>query len=392
MSITSKERVQIALNHKEPDRIPIDLGGFLSGINYLAYENLRKKLDLEPKEREFVGVITGTLKTHDDVLKMFNVDTRYVYPGNAEGYDPKWRYAKETDGYEKNWNIGISFVDKWGTRWSKPPSSYYFDIEDRPLANLTLNELKNWDWPDPKAKGITTGLKEQAKKISDAGFAVFSVMEGPFELIQYLLGLENLFIKLYDDPKLIHWLLDKVTEVMIGIYGSFMEEIGEYMDCVLYFSDLGEQRSTIVSPKTWREFAKPREAEIVKALKRNSNAKVAFHTCGSCWDLMDDLVEIGVDVLNPVQTSAAKMDPFKLKEKYGDVMSFWGGVDTQTVLTKGTPEQVVEESKKIICALGQGGGYLFGSCHNIQNNVSPENIIALFKSGYDFGKYPLNCK
>jgi len=389
MLITSKERVQIALNHKEADRIPIEAGGFLSGINYLAYENLRKKLGLEPKEREFVGIITGTVKLHDDILKMFHVDTRYVYPKDADNYDPKWRYPKETDGYEQNWKGGISFVDKWGTRWTKSPTSYYFDIEERPLANATINDLKNWEWPDPKAKGRTYGLKEQAMKISNDGFAVFSVVEGPFELIQYILGLENLFVKIYDDPKLVHWLLDKVTEVLIGIYEFFMDEVGNYMDCILYYSDLGEQRSTLVSPKMWREFAKPREAEIVKTLKRKSNTKVAFHTCGSCWDLMDDIVAIGVDVLNPVQTSSAKMDPQKLKEKYGDALSFWGAVDQQTVISKGSPEQVCEEAKKMICTFGKGGGYLFGSCHNIQNDVPPENITALFETGYEFGKYPL---
>jgi uroporphyrinogen decarboxylase len=392
MPITSKERVQIALSHKEPDRIPIEAGGFLSGINYLAYENLRIKLGLEPKEREFVGTITGTVKLQDDVLKMFNVDTRYVYIKDADDYDPEWRYPTETDGYEKDWNLGISFIDKWGIRWTKPPTSYYFDIENRPLANATIEDLKKWDWPNPKAKSRTSGLREQAKKISDDGYAVFSIVEGPFEVIQYILGLENLFVKIYDNPKLIHWLFDKVTEIMTEIYSSFMEKVGDYMDCVLYYSDLGEQRGTIVSPKTWREFAKPREKEIVKVLKGKGKTKVAFHSCGSCWDLMDDLIEIGVDVLNPVQTSAAKMDAVKLKEKYGDLISFWGGVDTQTVISRGAPEQVCEESKRMICAFGKNGGYLFGSCHNIQNLVPPENILALFETGYKFGKYPLNCK
>jgi len=378
MTMTSKERVQRALNHQEPDRIPIDTGGWLSGICYIAYDNLKKKLGIE-SERRWLGWITGTVQLDEEVLQRFHVDTRYVYPKEAADYDPQWR-------------DGNSFVDEFGIRWTKPPTSYYYDQETHPFEKLGINDIEKYDWPDPKAKGRDIGLKEQAKKISDAGYAVLTVVPGPFEFTQYLRGMGPLFMDTIENPAYFCKLLDKVTEVLIGLNDRFLDTVGEYLDCFLFFSDYGNQRGSLINPKSWRKLVKPREAELVKALKRKTKAKIAFHTCGSAWDHLDDLVEIGVDVLNPVQISAANMDPYILKKKYGDVLSFWGGVDQQEVLPKGSPERVREESRKMICALGKGGGYLFGSCHNIQNDVPPENIIALFEEGYNFGKYPLLCK
>lgn len=377
MSMTSKERINKALSHEEPDRIPIDTGGWLSGICYLAYDNLKKELCIN-SERRWLGRITGTVQLDEEVLKKFHVDTRYVYPKLPTNFDEKW--------------IGdYSFMDEYGIRWTKPKTSYYFDQENFPFKDATISDLDKWKWPDPNAEGRVEGLRESAKKYSDDGYAVFTVVPGPFEFSQYLRGMAQECMDTIDNVKTLHHFLDKVTESLISLNDVFLDAVGEYLDCFMYYSDYAEQRGCLISPGAWREFVKPREAEYVKAIKRKTNAKVAFHTCGSAWDLIKDLIEIGIDVLNPVQTSAANMDPFRLKEKYGDVLSFWGGVDQQRILPRGTVEDVRREARKMICALGKGGGYLFGSCHNIQNDVPPENIIALFEEGYKSGKYPLSC-
>jgi uroporphyrinogen decarboxylase len=228
MTITSKERVRKALNHEETDRIPIDTGGFLSGICYLAYDNLRKMLGIELKEKEWVGRITGVVDLDEEVLKKFHVDTRYVY-------------LKDSDSHNPQWLGNNSFMDEWGIRWTKPKSSYYFDMENHPLEKATLNDLKKWIWPDPKARGRAEGLKEKAKIFNNSGYAVFTVVPGPFELIQYLRGMERLFMDFYDNPGFLKKILDNITEILISLNDVFLEEVGTYLDCILYYSDLGDQ-------------------------------------------------------------------------------------------------------------------------------------------------------
>jgi len=373
---TSRERVMTALNHKEPDRVPVDVGGFVSGICYIAYDNLKKKLGIFT-ETEIDNPVTGTVIVEEEILKRLRIDTRHIKSGPASDYDPQWRNDN-------------SFVDEFGVRWRKPASSYYYDMIEHPLKDGTMPVLQKYKLPNPSDPARVEGLKEKAKQYHDKGFAVFSAVPGLFELATYIRGMADLFTDIYDNKVFLAAFLDKLLENLIETNDYFLEKTSPYVDGITIWGDLSDQRGPYLRPEIWRQIYKPREAELIKGLKRHLDkvgGKVVLHTCGSPWLLMEDIIEMGVDVLNPVQTTADNMEPFRLKEKYGDRMSFWGGVSGQTVMPFGTPAEVAAESKKIISALGPGGGYIFGNCHNIQNDVPAENILALFDSGFEFGKY-----
>jgi len=374
-TLTPRERVRKTLNHEEPDRIPIDTGGWLSGICYIAYENLKKKLGVTT-ETTLLNPITGVANIDETILKQLHIDTRYIYPKDAKNYDPKWR--------DDN-----SFADEWGIRWRKPQSSYYYDVAEYPLRDAGMDTLKNYQWPDPKAEGRTDGLVEKAQTLFNQGYAIFTVVPGPFEFCTYLRCSENLFVDTVTNVSFFDALLDKVTEILIELNNCFLDVVGPYIDNIMYYSDLGDQRGPLINPRFWREHVKSREIEYVKAIKRKTKAKVSFHTCGTFWEFREDVLQMGIDVMNPIQTTAADMEPVRLKKYFGKRMSYWGGVDGQRILPFGSPEEVRNETRRMICALGPGGGYIFGSCHNIQNDVPPENILALFNEAYEFGTYPL---
>ncbi len=376
--ITSRDRVIAALNHKEPDRVPIDVGGFVSGICYIAYDNLKKKLGII-SETEIDNPVTGTVIVEEEVLKRFRIDTRHIKSNPGSDYDPQWRDDE-------------SFVDEFGVRWRKPVSSYYYDMIEHPMKDGTIAALKNYKLPEPSDSARVEGLYEKAKKYHEQGFAVFSAVPGLFELATYIRGMADLFTDSYDNRDFLEAFLDKLLENLIQTNDYFLEKTSPYVDGITIWGDLSDQRGPYLKPEMWRQIYKPREAELIKGLKKHLDkigGKVVLHTCGSPWLLMDDIIEMGVDVLNPVQTTAENMDPFILKERFGEIISFWGGVSGQTVMPFGTTADVVAESKRIISALGPGGGYIFGNCHNIQNDVPADNLISLFDSGYEFGKYGL---
>ena len=170
----------------------------------------------------------------------------------------------------------------------------------------------------------------------------------------------------------------------------FLKEVGAYVQVVMAADDLGTQSAMMISPDLYRKMIKPRQAEWIKALKRGSNAKVFFHSDGDVYPIIPDLIEIGVDILNPVQGSAAQMDPARLKREFGNDLCFWGGVDTQTILPRGTSKDVETEVRLRLEQLGQGGGYVLAPVHNIMNEVPPENVLALYDTGREYGKYPMH--
>jgi len=182
-------------------------------------------------------------------------------------------------------------------------------------------------------------------------------------------------------------LLDKVLEVEKLLYSCILDEMGEYLDCVQFWGDLGIQQGPLMRPSFYREIIKPREKELIRFVKSKSKAKIAWHSCGSCQEFIPDLIEIGVDLLNPVQVNAANMEPAVLKQKFGNRISFWGGIDGQKLLPFSTPEKIRSEVRKMINTLAKDdGGYLVAACHNIQNDVPGENVIALFDESFKSGK------
>ena len=194
-------------------------------------------------------------------------------------------------------------------------------------------------------------------------------------------------IEIIENPSFVEALLDKVLEILSQQYSNFLDKVGKYLNLFEIWEDISSQQGPLISPDSYRKIIKPRTRDLINVIKSKTKAKVALHSCGSVSWAIDDFIEIGIEVLNPVQVSAAHMDTKELKKKYGDSMSFWGGIDTQRVLPRGTVKDVEEEVKKRIDDLAKGGGYLFAPVHNIQPDVPPENIIAMYKTGLSYGRY-----
>jgi uroporphyrinogen decarboxylase len=375
--MTSKERVLSSLRHVEPDRVPIDLGAGTTGIEVEAYEGLKRLLGFEGQTRTFVR---DHVEVDEVLLQRFGVDTRYVRVGAPRGF----RVQIDADN---------SYVDLWGVRWQKPPSSLYWDMVGHPIAEPTLEALARYRWPDPHDPGRTDGLRARAQALAEQGeYAVVldNTGFGAFEQGWALRGFENFYTDLVVEPAFAEALMHGVADYQIALYEHVLAEVGPYVDVVMVAEDLGSQDGPLISPDTYRRMIKPVQKRIWQFIKGRTGARLFLHSCGSVRRFIPDLIELGVDILNPVQVAAAGMDPAELKREFGKDLVFWGGgCDTQRVLTFGTPDDVEREVRQRVAALAPGGGFVFNQIHNIQPGVPPENILRMFETVHSCGVYPI---
>lgn len=362
--MNSRERVLTAIDRKETDRVPLDLGGYQSGICWKAYDRLKKRLGIEGETK--ICERTQMLAEVDEkILQKIKIDTRYVFP---------------SPGREAIWKDNDTFIDEWGVIKHMPSGGNYYDMVYNPLSEMQdPSELEKYNWPELNLEKRCAGLKEKARYLhEETDYAVFTSLNGVLEHAWYLRGMERFFMDIIENRKFVEALLDKLLEIHLSIDGYLLDEIGEYLDCIEFWGDLGSQDGPLYRPSFYREVFKPRQKALIDFVKSKTDAKIAWHSCGSDLEFITDFIEIGIDLLNPVQTNAKGMDPEFLKKEFGQEIAFWGGVDGQRLLPFGKPEEVREEVRKLIDILGDGGGYLLSSCHNIQNDVPPENIIAMF--------------
>lgn len=375
--MTSRDRVLTALRHQEPDRVPLDLGGGTTGIEVEAYDRLKTLLGFESQTRTFVR---DHVEVDEALLVRFGVDTRYLRVGGPRGY----RVQIDADN---------SYLDIWGTRWQKPPSSLYWDMVAHPIAEPTQEALKQYRWPDPHDPGRTDGLRQRAKTLRDAtDYAVVLDVTGfgVFEQGWALRGFENFYMDLVAEPRFAEALMQGVADYQIALYDRVLAEVGPYVHVVMVAEDLGAQDSPLISPETYRRMVKPVQKRVWQFIKSKTDAHLFLHSCGSVRKFIPDLIEIGVDILNPVQVAAADMDPTELKREFGKDLTFWGGgCDTQNVLTFGTPDDVEREVRQRIAALAPGGGFVFNQIHNIQPQVPAANILRMFEAVHAHGRYPI---
>jgi uroporphyrinogen decarboxylase len=375
--MTSRERVLTALRHAEPDRVPIDLGSGTTGIEVEAYDRLKALLGFESRTRTFVR---DHAEVDEALLQRFGIDTRYVRVGAPRGY----RLQIDADN---------SYADIWGVRWRKPPSSLYWDMVSHPIAEPTMAALDAYRWPDPHDPGRTEGLRERAQALAEQkAYAVVldNTGFGVFEQGWALRGFENFYTDLVAEPEFAEALMQRVGDYQVALYEHVLAEVGPYVDVVMVAEDLGSQDGPLISPETYRRMIKPVEKRIWQFIKSKTSARLFLHSCGSVRRFIPDLIEIGVDILNPVQVAAAEMDPAELKREYGKDLTFWGGgCDTQQVLTFGTADDVEREVRRRVRELGPGGGFVFNQIHNIQPGVPAENIVRMFDTVLTHGVYPL---
>jgi uroporphyrinogen decarboxylase len=383
--MTHRERVLTALEHREPDRVPIDLGStWVSTMARSTHEALKRHLKLGGGDAETAMLVLQTARVDERILRMFDTDFRPLYPGAPVGWSPKY---EDNNGY-------TYFEDEWGIGWKMPKEGgYYFDMVNHPLRDASLETIKRYKGPDVHDPGRVDGLAESAKKLmSDTDYAVFPEIGGPgmFEGAWFLRGMEQFMVDMVSNKALAGALLDKVLQIMVGFYGVYLDEIGDVVDIVPTGDDLGGQRGPLMRPDLYRELIKPRQRELISFIKSKTKAKIFFHICGDFTPFLDDLIEVGVDIVNPVQLTALNMDAKTLKENWGDRVVFWGGgCDTQRVLPFGSEDEVVLEVRQRIGELAPGGGFVFSQVHDIQANTPPQNIVAMLDAALEFGKYPI---
>jgi uroporphyrinogen decarboxylase len=320
-----------------------------------------------------------TAKVDEDVLQRLDVDVRGLRPGLIG------------PGSSSAWEQPLQFTDEWGVAWSKPASGYACDL-GAPLGGdgLTISDLVRYPWPEPEKLARLPGLRQEAlrlRKETDCATAL-AVTQYPFTQCQSLRGLSNWLVDLAGDRPFAEALLDVVTEVIVAAAELIVGEVGDLVDVVCWGDDLSTQRGPMIHPRMYAEVIKPRHKRAMEAIKRHTQAKVFFHSCGSARWLIPHLVDIGVDILNPVQVTAAEMDTALLKRDFGRDICFWGGgCDSQETLPFGTPDQVREEVRRRVGDLAPGGGFVFAAIHHIAAGVPPENVEALYEAALEFGRY-----
>ena len=378
-AFSHRDRVITALRHEEPDRVPRDLGGSgVTTVNATAYAKLAKYLGLEKEIGQVqVNRRSQTADPSEAVLRRFDVDCRALALGSPD-------VVQEEELGEH------SYRDEWGVLWARPEVGHFINREGPfQRGEPTLADLEKHRWPVPRDPGRIKGLKERAIRLrreTDCAI-VLSLGNSVVSLSQRLRGFAEWMEDLLLNPALADGLMEHTLTVTAGTAEYVLEEVGEYVDVVLFFDDLGFQDRPFFRPELYRKMVKPYHRRLVDTIKSKTKAKVLMHSDGSVYPLIGDLIEIGVDALNPVQVSAKNMDSARLKTEFGADLSFWGAIDTQRVLSVGSPEDVRKEVKRRIHDLAPGGGYVLASVHNIQAEVPPENIVAMFDSSLEYGCY-----
>ena len=383
-TMSARERVLKALNHELPDRVPIDLGGFQTGIHKTAYEELLKHLGMKDDIR-IMDSVQQLAQPSEEVLERFNIDFRYVCAHGPDGYDGTIREQ------ERGGRLWHDLHDEFGVVWSMPDDHPNFmDISFNPLANATVKDLEVYPFPNGGDPSRFTGVREQALALrNETPYALCTGIGGVvYEFCWYMRGLERWFLDMLENRGFCEALLDRTLAYWKGFYSGFLKEVGDIVDVIMIGDDLAGQNGPLFSPEFYRQVVKPRQKELVRHIKSLTPAKIWYHTCGACMDYIPDLIDNGIDILNPVQTSAANMDPKRLKELFGSRLVFWGGgCDAQHVLPLASAEEVRREVQRNIEVLKPQGGYVFNNIHNVQAGVPPENIVAMFDAAYEFGFY-----
>ena len=383
--MTSRERILKTLNHQEPDRIPVDLAGTqVTGISTIAYQNWRNYLGLSEKAAQVCDGIQQICIPHDDIFQMIGADVRGLFP--VTNHTPPFQDREAADYW--------FHVDEWGFAYRRPKiGALWYDLFENPLPQQRLDEtdLTSYQVPRGDDPRIIAGLREQAIRFREQGYAVIlkSICAGLLEMAIRVRGMENCLADLILEKKLSGKLLDKILRVKLDYWEMALSQLQDVVDVVAEGDDFGTQLSPLISTELFRELIKPRQADLIQVIKKRAPAaKIFFHSCGNVRPLLPDFIEMGIDIINPVHITAQGMEPVQLKKDFGRDMVFWGGgIDTQHTLPHGTPQQVRDQVRRHIDIFAPGGGFVFNTIHNIQADVPPENIVAMYRAVRDFGSY-----
>jgi uroporphyrinogen decarboxylase len=371
-----RDRFHATVNHEEPDRVPLDYW-----TTPQAYQNLRDHLGITAPETQEWGIM-ASWKTSEELLKRLNVDFRRVYMNPAADFKPQ---PLPDGSIETEFKCGMKEIGG------------YYEVTYYPWAEFTeVEQVKEFEWIDPDDPSRIEGVREWAKYLhEETDYAVVGMVGGPwgvFEVVaHYMRGFDKFLIDLLRRPDLAEAMMEKSMYLALEMNRVLLDEVGEYLDIVQVGDDLGHQDGLLISPRMYRNLVKHRHKKIYNDIhKRTPHVKILYHTCGAIEPMIEDLIEVDVDILNPIQPLAKGMDSADLKRKYGDRLTFHGGIDLQHAMSaKGTLDDVRSEVDVRINALAPGGGYILAPAHNIQPESTPEQILELYDYASKRGVYPL---
>ena len=369
--MTPRERVLAAINHQIPDKMPTDLGtSNTTSIVLKTYKKMAEHLGITKEPRMMFSPFQIVIPD-EEVLEALQIDTRGL-PGNYDAYEGR------------TWVNENEYLDRFGILYKMPENGLYYDFYSAPLEEYeTVEDMEaNYTWPEPVIPAEVEGLKERAQKLkAENKYAIVGdiVNSGIWERSQNVRGFATLLADLIVEKEIAHYVLRHIVDHQKARMEQYLGEVGEYLDVVCAYDDLATARSTVMSIETFREMVKPYMAEYWAFIKeRAPHAKLMYHSCGAIEPFIDDLIEIGVDILNPIQANSHGMDTKILKEKYGERLVFWGAVDAQEVMSRGTPDDVLAEVEKRVSDLGPTG-YVLCENHNVQADVPFEHVMMMYK-------------
>ncbi len=390
--MTSKERVVRAIQHRETDRVPLDLGATLvTGIHAYSYSRLKEHLGLSKGLVEIIDTYQFLARVEDEVLERFGIDVLPLFGA----YDPlgvkcgvglkEWTMPNgesclaSKDFNPEHQSDGSYLLEKGGSLFRLPKEGFYFDAVRPVLAEVEdigdIEELFGFS-------GFTQEqgdyYRKEAERLQGSTRAVVGEIFATFE-IEFYFGYERGMMNLLTNKQMMIDFLNRLTEMYRGNFILFRDAVGDAVDIITVYKDLGNQNGPSVNPAVVREVFMPPMKRFVQYVKENSDYAVMLHACGSIYEFIPDIIDCGFDILNPVQISARNMEPGRLKREFGEKLCFWGGgVDTQRMLPFGASEEVRGQVRENAAVFSDGGGFVFNPVHNIQAGVSPENIVAAY--------------
>lgn len=383
MSMTSRERFAAAMAHEEPDRVPVDWGKQVSAPHREAYLRLKAHLGNPGwmrNEDKILDKMGQNVYPDEALLEKFGVDFRWLVP--------HWVGLRRQRLEDKD-----VYYDMWGSRFDW--TGQFFSFTTAPLAEAkSMTDLEAHPWPDPRDPAMFAGLAAEARRLyTETGFAIGAdgIKGGLLQSALWVRGYERFFMDLGLNTAFAEALLDKVLALFREMYTQYLERVGPWVQAVYLTDDLGTQSSLLISPAMFRRFLKERFRKLFAHIKALApHIKIIFHCDGAVKRLIPDFIEIGVDALNPVQTSLADFqDTAALKAEFGRKIAFHGAIDVQQILNRATADEVRAEVARRIRDLAPGGGYVIAPCHNIMKDVPPENLVALFEAAREHGRYPI---
>ncbi len=381
--MTPRECFHAAMNHRQPDRLLIDMGKHIGSIHRKAYARLKDYLGDESMVNGelILDRMAQTVVPDESLLQRFDIDFRWVVPNWVQVTE-----RADVPGY----------IDMWGVPYKATEDRDHYVVDGAPMRPATIATLDDYQWPDANDPAQFKGLRERAKFLyenTDYVIGADAIKAGILMNALQLRGYDQFFMDLAIDKPFAEALMDRILVTLKAMWTRYMEEVGPYVQLVYLTDDYGSQSSLLISPRMFRQLIKPRIKELNDHIKSLADVKIMFHSDGAVLPLMQDFLDANVDILNPVQTSVAGLeDTFALKQSFGDRLGFHGAIDVQQMLPNASTAELEQEIARRIYDLGRNGGYILAPCHNIGHDIPPENVVTLFKKARELGRDPWALK